>query len=83
MGRGERTPDGQLLGNEARFYLPGTFAALAGEHARELAGQARIQHTWKMIHDLLCDAGIRPETPYGDPVGLSTDTWITLLGRLD
>jgi hypothetical protein len=83
IGRGERTPAGQVLGNEAEFYTPTAHAQAVGDRARALAERARVREMWESIYDRLSDAGYPPQSQRGDGISLSAGTWLELLGRLD
>jgi hypothetical protein len=83
IGRGERNPSGQTLGNEAEFYTPTAHAQAVGDRARALQARAAERERWERVYDRLSDAGLAPVSDRGRPVELPLPVWDELLSRLD
>jgi hypothetical protein len=60
VGRGERSPAGHVLGNEAEFYTPDAHAAAVAKHEAEVAAAGALQRRWELVYDHLANAGYQP-----------------------
>lgn len=80
VSRGERGPDGVLLGRCPRYWFPETYTAAEARAAEEDRIRGRVTARWCRIHDELEVRGFTPVTERGMPVRLSSASWHKLLG---
>jgi hypothetical protein len=81
--RGECTPAGQTLGNEAQFYTPAAWTAAEARKAEAQQVRSLTVSAWEHVYDRLSEHGLAPLSGRGQPVDLALPVWAELLGRLD
>jgi hypothetical protein len=79
VSKGERSPRGEFLGNEAQFFTPEAVAQAAGDLAAAQADRKASTRRWELIWDNLTARGLQPAQARGVPVNLSRDQWEDLL----
>jgi hypothetical protein len=82
VGKGQRSPTGQLLTDCSEFWTPVCYQAAKEKHEHELGEQAAERARWALVWQRLDQYGLTPASPRGEPVTLTLDNWRELMRKL-
>jgi hypothetical protein len=85
VGRGERSPHGSRLGNEAEFYTPSAYKTAVAEMVAAQAQRALTTRAWESVWDRLTDLGLSPHAAdgRGHRVRLDLEDWEKILDEVE
>jgi uncharacterized protein DUF3693 len=85
VGRGERSPHGRRLGNEAEFYTPSAYKNAVAEMETAQAQRARTRQAWESVWDRLTALGLSPRAAdgRGHKVRLDLEDWEKILDEVE